>query len=170
MAAPGSDAIAVVVVTHQSEEHLPALLAALDGQLRAQDELVIVDNASTDDTPAKARALSDRARVIETGTNLGFAGGCHAGADATVAPLLLFLNPDSRPQPNCLERLREAAATHPDWGAWQAAVLLDDGRINTSGGVVHYLGIGWAGDCERPLSELPERDREIADSMDKRIK
>lgn len=162
MAAPDPDAIAIVVVTHQSAEHLPPLLAALDGQLRAQDELVIVDNASTDDTPAKARALSDRAKVIETGANLGFAGGCHVGADSTVAPLLLFLNPDSRPQPDCLERLREAGAAHPDWGAWQAAVLLDDGRINTSGGVVHYLGIGWAGDCERPLSELPERDHEIA--------
>jgi GT2 family glycosyltransferase len=79
-----------------------------------------------------------------------------------MAPLLLFLNPDSRPQPGCLAQLREAAVNHPDWGAWQAAVLLDDGRINTSGGVVHYLGIGWAGDCERPLSSLPEQDSEIA--------
>jgi GT2 family glycosyltransferase len=40
--------------------------------------------------------------------------------------------------------------------------MLPDDRINTSGGVVHYLGIGWAGDCERPASELPEREREIA--------
>ena len=42
--------------------------------------------------------------MIETGENLGFAGGCHAGADATQAPLLLFLNPDSEPEPHCLER------------------------------------------------------------------
>jgi hypothetical protein len=162
LAEPGSDAIAVVVVTFQSAEHLPELFAALDGQLREQDELVIVDNDSSDGTAAVARSLSERAKVIETGANLGFAGGCHVGADATQTPLLLFLNPDSQPQPGCIERLRDAARAHPDWGAWQAAVLLDDGRINTSGGVVHYLGIGWAGDCERPLSELPEQDREIA--------
>jgi GT2 family glycosyltransferase len=61
-----------------------------------------------------------------------------------------------------LERLRAASSTHPDWGAWQAAVLLEDGHINTSGGVVHYLGIGWAGDCERPAGELPVNDAEIA--------
>lgn len=162
MAAHGFEALAIVVVTHQSAEHLPDLLAAVAGQLRDEDELVVVDNASSDDTPAVARAAGERVSVIETGENLGFAGGCHAGASATRAPLLLFLNPDCRLQPECLERLRRASAAHPEWGAWQAAVLLDEERINTSGGVVHYLGIGWAGDCERPLSALPAHDREIA--------
>jgi N-acetylglucosaminyl-diphospho-decaprenol L-rhamnosyltransferase len=157
------DALAIIVVTHNSAAHLPALLAALAPQLRTGDELAIVDNASTDSTPSVARAHSDRALVLETGQNLGFAGGCHAGAGATRAPLLLFLNPDSRPHPDCLERLRSAAAAHRAWGAWQAAVLLDgDRHINTSGGIVHYLGFGWAGDCDRPLSALPAHDREIA--------
>ena len=157
------DALAVVVVTHDSADHLPDLLAALAPQLRADDELAIVDNASTDSTPSVARAHSDRALVIETGQNLGFAGGCHAGAAATRAPLLLLLNPDSRPHPDCLDRLRRAAATHRDWGAWQAAVLLDgDSHINTSGGIVHYLGFGWAGDCGLPIAALPAEDREIA--------
>ena len=158
---PAADAVAVVVVTHQSADHLSGLLQALTPQLREDDELAIVDNASTDGTPELARSLHERARVIETNTNLGFAGGCHVGAESTQAPLLLFLNPDSQPQPGCLDRLRAAAAAHPHWGAWQAAVLLDDEHINTSGGVVHFLGIGWAGDCERPISALPEEDREI---------
>ncbi len=156
------DALAVVVVTHQSAAHLPDLLAALGPQLRADDELAIVDNASTDGTAETARSLDARALVVETGANLGFAGGCHAGAAATRAPLLLFLNPDCEVQPGCLDRLRSAASEHRDWGAWQAAVLLDDEHINTSGGVIHYLGIGWAGDCERPLSVLPAHDCEIA--------
>lgn len=158
---PVSDAIAVVVVTHQSADHLTDLLRALMSQLGEEDELVIIDNASTDGTPQLARSLYERVRVVETNANLGFAGGCHVGADSTRAPLLLFLNPDSQPQPGCLDRLRTAAVEHPEWGAWQAAVLLDDERINTDGGVVHYLGIGWAGDCERPISLLPEEDREI---------
>jgi GT2 family glycosyltransferase len=158
---PAPDAVAVVVVTHQSADHLPALIRALVAQLRDDDELAIVDNASTDGTPRVARSLHERVRVIETHANLGFAGGCHVGVDATRAPLLLFLNPDSHPRPGCLDRLRAAGAEHPDWGAWQAAVLLDDDLINTDGGVVHYLGIGWAGDCERPIAALGEEDREI---------
>ena len=159
---PVSDAVAVVVVTHQSADHLADLLQALLPQLREDDELTIVDNASTDGTPRLAGSFGERVQVIETNANLGFAGGCHVGAESTRAPLLLFLNPDSQPQQGCLERLRAAASEHPDWGAWQAAVLLDDERINTSGGVVHYLGFGWAGDCERPISELPGEDREIS--------
>ncbi len=158
---PNSDAVAVVVVTHQSADHLADLLQALMPQLGGEDEVVIVDNASTDGTPQLARSLHERVKVIETNANLGFAGGCHVGAESTRAPLLLFLNPDSQPQRGCLERLRAAAAEHPDWGAWQAAVLLDDDRINTDGGIVHYLGIGWAGDCEQPISALPDRDCEI---------
>ena len=150
------------MVTHQSAEHLVPLFDALAPQLQRDDELVIVDNASSDGTPDSARALGSAVRVIETGQNLGFAGGCHVGVDTTRAPLLLFLNPDSQPQAQCLERLRAAGATHPDWGAWQAAVMLAGDRINTSGGVVHYLGIGWAGDCDRPAGELPREDREIA--------
>jgi hypothetical protein len=158
---PSSDAVAIVVVTHQSSDHLAALVQALLPQLREDDELTIVDNASTDGTAQLARSLSERAQIIEAGANLGFAGGCHVGAESTQAPLLLFLNPDSQPQPECLQRLRSAAAEHFDWGAWQAAVLLDGERINSSGGVIHYLGLGWAGDCERPISALPEEDREI---------
>ncbi len=156
------DAIAVVVVTYRSSEHLPAFSAALVPQLRDDDELVVVDNASGDETAELAAGLHERIRVIETGENLGFAGGCHAGASGTRSPLLLFLNPDSEPHPDCLDQLRKAARAHPGWGAWQAAVMLDDEHINTSGEIVHYLGIGWAGECGRPASALPSHDREVA--------
>jgi GT2 family glycosyltransferase len=100
--------------------------------------------------------------VLETGANLGFAGGCHAGARVTAAPLLLFLNPDSYPAPGCLDHLRAAARRHPTWGAWQAVVLQPDETINTDGGIVHFLGMGWAGDCGEPVSELPPGDAEAA--------
>ncbi len=158
---PDLDALAIVVVTHQSADHLADLMQALIPQLRDEDEVAIVDNASTDGTPQIARSLHERVRVIETNANLGFSGGCHVGVESTRAPLLLFLNPDSRPQPGCLERLRAASANHPSWGAWQAAVLLDDEHINASCGIAHYLGMGWAGDCDRPISALPHAECEI---------
>lgn len=155
------DALAVVVVTHESAQHLPGLATSLLPQLEDGDELVIVDNASADGTAERARSLLPAATVIETGGNLGFAGGCHTGAEATSAPLLLFLNPDCVAQPGCLAALRDAAGRHPQWGAWQAAVLLDEQSINSSGGVVHYLGVGWAGECGLPLSTLSSEEREI---------
>lgn len=154
--------IALILVTHNSASDVAGLAETVVPLLRDGDELVLVDNASTDGTPDIARAALPAAKVIETGGNVGFAAGCHAGADASHAPLLLFLNPDCRPQPDCIERLRQAAAEHPDWAAWQALVLLDGERVNTSGNVVHYLGIGWAGNCEKTLSDLRAGDREVA--------
>jgi GT2 family glycosyltransferase len=157
---PAPDALAVVIVSHDSAAHLQALLEAVLAQLGPHDELIVVDNASSDGSAE----LAERAGVdtLAEPRNLGFGAGCHAGAGATSAPLLLFLNPDSRPEPGCLQALRDAAAARPDWGAWQAAVLLPDGAINTDGGVVHYSGIGWAGDCGKPASSMAATPYEIA--------
>lgn len=156
------DALAIVVVTHESADHIPALLSALLDRLGPSDELVVVDNASSDGTVAVARRAGERVRVIETGANIGFGGGCHVGVGATSAPLLLFLNPDSSPRQHFLEEMRATASAQPGWGAWQAAVLMPGGRINTDGGVVHFLGIGWAGDCGEPLTRLPSGPEEVA--------
>jgi hypothetical protein len=101
--------------------------------------------------------------VLTQGRNLGFAGACNVGAAASRAPLLLFLNPDATPQPDCLDRLRAAATSQPGWAAWQALVTLPgDAGINTSGGVVHFLGISWAGQCGEPLESAPSVPTEVA--------
>ena len=144
--------LAVIIVTYNCVTGLPKLADALRSVVGADDELLLVDNASSDGTPASARALG--LPVLEAGSNRGFGAGCRLGAEATSAPLLLFLNPDARPLPGSLERLRAVADERPRWAAWQPAVMLPDGRINTAGGVVHYLGLSWAGRCEQPASEL----------------
>jgi GT2 family glycosyltransferase len=158
-----ADALAVVVVAHNSAAELPALLDATLAQLGPVDELVIVDNASADLAQIEALvAGATRVALIKSAENLGFGGGCHVGADATGAPLILFLNPDCVPEPGCVQALRAAAADHPSWGAWQAAVLQEDHAINTDGGVTHYIGIGWAGDCGLPQAALPSGPREVS--------
>jgi N-acetylglucosaminyl-diphospho-decaprenol L-rhamnosyltransferase len=150
-------ALAVVIVAYDSARDLPETLAALRPQLADGDELVIVDNPSSED-PA---SVCGDARVLRLERNLGFAGGCNAGAAATTAPLLFFLNPDARPAPGCLDALRAAADAHPGWGAWQALVALAGGaEVNTSGGEVHWLGVGWSGGYGEPVGAVTG-DREV---------
>lgn len=155
--------MATVVVAYDSEASLPGTLEALRAQMRAGDELVVVDNASSDASVAAARAAAPEARVLSLSRNNGFGAGCRAGADVTRAPLLFFLNPDARLAEGCLDALRTAAGKQPEWGAWQALVLLEGGRaINTAGGVTHWLGIAWAGRCDRPAAEAPRAPAEVA--------
>lgn len=153
------DALAVVVVAYRSAGQLQALHESLTAQVRATDEIVVVDNCSPDGSGEVARSLG--VRVITASRNLGFAGGCELGARLTTAPLLLFLNPDSQLAPGCLEELRRAAVRQPGWTAWQALVTLEDGRVNSDGGVVHYLGMGWAGGYGAPLSGASDTEREV---------
>ncbi len=155
--------IAVVIVTHNSADHIGATLRGLAAQLDQADELVVVDNASTDHTRDAVRSSETPARLLGQPGNLGFAAGCNAGAASSSAPLLLFLNPDAEPAPDCLDELRVLARERPEWGAWQALVTMDSGAtVNTAGNVSHFLGIGWAGLCGRPISEAPVEPREVA--------
>jgi GT2 family glycosyltransferase len=155
-------ALAVVVVCHDNAGEIGTTLAALAPQLRAGDEVVVVDNASSDGTADVARAAAVQATLVESRENLGFAGGCHAGARRSSAPLLLFLNPDAVPAPACLEGLRACAVERPEWGAWQALVTMGGGElVNTAGNVVHYLGFGWSGDIGRPVEAVDRRAHEV---------
>lgn len=158
-AGPG---MTVVIVTHNSGGQVEPALRALEPQLAGGDELVVVDNASSDDTASLVRRVAPRARVLEQGRNLGFAGAANAGAAAARTPLLFLLNPDAVPAPGCLDALRSAAADEPGWAAWQPLVTLPGGvAINTSGGVVHFLGLSWAGACGEPVAQAPPAPVEV---------
>ena len=158
----GGPDVAAVVVSHNSAADAPRTLAALAEQLRPGDELIVVDTASSDGTPQVVRDAVPSARVIEAGANLGFAGGCSFGADATDAALLLFVNPDAVPAGGFVDALRAAGDAEPAWGAWQALVTLEDeGVVNTAGNVAHWLGVGWAGLCDEPVSAAPATRAEV---------
>lgn len=149
--------LSVVIVTHSSREAVERTIPALLGELAEGDELVVVDNASADGTPDRVRELAPDARVIETGANLGFAAACNVGAEAAEGDLLLLLNPDAVPQPGFREAIARPLADGRGWAAWMGLVTEEGGRkLNTSGGVMHFTGIAWAGGAGEPLADEPE--------------
>jgi GT2 family glycosyltransferase len=128
-------------------------LPALGAQLREGDELIVVDNSSDDGTAEAVRELAPGAIVIETGANLGFAGGCNRGAAEASSELVCFLNPDAMVQPEWREAIEAPARDGRGWAAWQGLVTAHGGRvINTRGGVVHFTGIAWAGGAGEPVA------------------
>jgi len=88
--------LAVVVVTYNSSEDLPALLESIPRQTsRHELKLIVVDNDSSDDSLAVVRAHRPDAEIVSLNANLGYSAGVNAGwARADDADALLLLNPD----------------------------------------------------------------------------
>lgn len=119
--------VAVVVVTYDSAPLLDGLVASLDAGLAGLDwELVVADNASSDDTVARVRALLPAVTVVGTGSNLGYSAGINAGvAAAEQHDAVLVLNPDVRLGEGCVAML---AAALDEPGVGVAVPRLTDAR------------------------------------------
>ena len=106
-----ADAIAAIVVTHQSAETIGECLS----RLRAAEgvaEIRVVDNASADGTLeiVQRKAIADpRVRFIANPDNPGFAVACNQGAADLRAQWLAFVNPDCFVAADSLARLRDHA-------------------------------------------------------------
>jgi len=140
-------AIAVVIPARNEALALPHLLPGLAAQLRPGDELVVVDDHSTDSTAAVATQLG--AQVVQPPPLpdewLGKPHACWTGATSTTAPLLLFVDADVRPAPDLLDRLALTVSQHPgtvvsvqpwhDTGSWveQASLLANVTALMGSG-------------------------------------
>ncbi len=105
--------LAVVIVTYASATVVPDCLATLPAALaRAGDaRVVVVDNASPDDTVDLVKAVAPSVEVIRRNTNGGFAAGVNAGIAAAAGCDVLVLNPDIRLSPGSVAALRAALAT-----------------------------------------------------------
>jgi GT2 family glycosyltransferase len=131
---PGRERLSVVTVTYNSSRHLKAFLDSLQTGLDGlQDfEVVIADNASSDDSVAIALSHPIRPRVINVGWNSGYAGGINA-AVATVGEdsTLLVLNPDVRLLPGAALLLVDRLLD-PTVGVAVPRILDEAGRLTHS--------------------------------------
>ena len=126
--------------------HEPWLDDCLTAVAAQADEVVIVDNGSAHADVLLAWEGRTGVVVVRPGTNLGYAGGCNAGAQAATGTTLVFVNSDAVVQPGALAAL-EAAVAEPVVGLACASIRLADDptRLNTAGNPLHYVGLVWAG-------------------------
>ena len=148
--------LSVLIVAWNSRTELARTLPALLPELGEGDELIVVDNDSSDSTAEAVEELAPSARIVRPDRNLGFAAGVNAGAAEASAELLVILNPDAAPRPGFGEAIRRPWREGRGWAAWQALVADAEGaKINSAGNPVHFTGIVWAGGHDRPLAEAP---------------
>jgi N-acetylglucosaminyl-diphospho-decaprenol L-rhamnosyltransferase len=86
--------VAIVIVTYNSAAEIGGCLDALFGVVSGNDvEIIVVDNASADDT--REQVVARGVRLLANPGNAGFAAAVNQGVRASKAPLILSLNPDA---------------------------------------------------------------------------
>jgi len=130
--------VAAVVVTYNRRDLLLESLAAVLGQTRAPDKVIVVDNASEDGTAAAVRGQFPSVHLAELRRNSGGAGGFAGGmalALADGADLIWLMDDDTVPEPGALNALlgaRDRMAAQDRSGGPPALVasqvLWTDGR------------------------------------------
>lgn len=112
--------IAIIITAHNYGRYLDQCLDSIVQQTRLPEEVVIVDDASTDETPQvierRASQLEGhfRTRVIRHGARVGFAGSLNEGIWASQSELFAHVDADDVCLPRYLEALEEALFEHPN--------------------------------------------------------
>lgn len=145
--------VLVAVLTYNGAALTVDCLASLRKSIYSALDIVVVDNASTDDTPKIVSTHFPEVLVIETGKNLGYAEGNNVGIRYALAhgyDYVFLLNNDTVVDPFAITALVEAGEQQPDTGVIGPKVLYHDrpnliysagGRIDWVRGKTHMLGI-----------------------------
>ena len=164
MSLPTPDVV-IVIVNFNSGPLLARCLTALAAQTFRKFEVVVLDNASTDDSTSVATAIAAfPARLIHAPTNLGFAAGANrALREAGPTPWVALLNPDAFPEPEWLQELTEAAARYPDCASFASCQIMANRQdlLDGTGDAYHTSGLAWRAGHGRPVPVDPEMECEV---------
>ena len=143
--AAGQELVSIIIPVYNNLQFTHKCLAAVfQNTAYTNYEVIVIDNASTDDTAVYLENLNDdRVRVITNEDNQGFVGACRQGVEAADGSYLLFLNNDTEVQPNWMSALVKTFERYPDCGAAGAKLVYPNGHLQEAGAIIFKDGFGW---------------------------
>ena len=134
--------LSIIIPHHNGEELLFNCLESILNHISIQDfEIIIVDNASTDNSGDKAKQKFPLISLLKSETNLGYSGGCNFGAKNAKGEYIIFLNNDTLHTKNWIEELINFLDKNPQAGAAQPKILNATNRdtFDYAGGAGGYI-------------------------------
>jgi GT2 family glycosyltransferase/glycosyltransferase involved in cell wall biosynthesis len=156
--------VSVILVNYKGADDTIACLKAFDDVDWPPNrlELIVVDNDSGDGQAEQIAQACPTARVIQSGANLGFAGGCNLGVDSATGQYVAFLNNDARPGRCWISAAVEAMESDPTISAVASKVLDWDGdKVDYVDGSLTWFGMGYKREAERPDDGSYEVARDV---------
>lgn len=156
--------LTVVILNYNHADDVIACVRSIERENCAGVSVLVVDNASTNDSVAELERALDGHRLVESGRNGGFAEGTNVGIRAALeagADWVLLLNPDTAVEPGFFDAFFDFAASHPDARAAGGVGYYesDPDKIWFGGGYFDWFR--GRGECflqGEPRAKLPDPD------------
>ncbi len=132
--------ISIIIVTYDSESSIQGCLESIYKKNNLALEIVLVDNASKDQTVNIVNNYPLRLVVIKNKKNIGFAAAVNQGARIARGEYLLFLNPDTVVKKGCIEEMVSFFEKKKDAAVVGCKVVNPDGTLQPSCGSFPTIG------------------------------
>ena len=136
--------LSIIVISFKTREVTVNCLNSVIKHTHGLDyEIIVVDNASQDDSLKHLRELARRhsqIKIIDAGANLGFGKANNLAAQKAQGEYLLFLNSDTLVFDNAIKISLDNLKKHPEIGVYSCRLLNADKTVQPSGGYFPTLG------------------------------
>ena len=151
--------ITAVVINYNSGPALAAAIEALRNQTVTFEEIIVVDNDSTDGS-TDIDNRDEAFRLIQSGENAGAAAARNAGFEAATTELVMVIDADMLPAPDCAENLLRTLDEFEATVALPRIVYAPEfTTVQFDGGDPHFLGLLSLHNRDTPLADSPAVDR-----------
>ena len=116
--------VSIIIPHYNGEDLLYNCIDSIYKNISIKDfELIVVDNASTDDSINQIKSSFESVKIISSNSNLGYSGGCNLGATHASGKYLLFLNNDTEHSSEWIEKLVHFLDSNSNIAAVQPKIL-----------------------------------------------
>lgn len=135
--------LSIIIPNWNGARHLPTCLDSLRHQTYPNTEVILVDNASSDESVALVGRDYPEVVLLKLDDNLGLTGGINTGIQVAQGEIIAPLNNDTAVVPGWAEALVTALRSHPDAGMAASKMLLFDRRdtLHSAGDAYRVDGI-----------------------------
>lgn len=125
--------LSVIIVNWNSAEYAVSCVSSIEAQTKGLEfEIIVVDNASTDDSCRVIQERCPSVKLIRSSHNVGFARANNLGFQHSSGRILLFLNPDTELRGSAINLMYECLDSSPDIGILGCRLLNSDLSVQTS--------------------------------------
>ena len=161
--------LSIIILNYNTRDLLDAAIGSLHSKV--SHEIIVVDNASTDDSVSFIKSNHQNVKLIVSPQNVGFAAGNNLGIRAAQGDYIMLLNSDTKVQTGALDKLLHFADSHREIGILTPKLILPDGALDLSchrgfptlgNSIAYFLGLESIFPNFKPLAQYHQTYQDFA--------